>query len=75
MKAWKHFKTITQHRIEVMKGCFKVGLYIQGLTHDLSKYSLTEFIPGARYYQGFRSPNVAEREETGYSSAWLHHKG
>ena len=75
MKAWEHFKTITEHRIEVMKGCFKVGLYVQGLTHDLSKYSLTEFLPGAKYYQGFRSPNVAEREAIGYSSAWLHHKG
>jgi hypothetical protein len=28
-----------------------------------------------KYYQGFRSPNVAEREEKGYSTAWLHHKG
>ena len=75
MKAWEHFKTITEHRIEVMKGCFKVGLYAQGLTHDLSKYSPAEFLPGAKYYQGFRSPNVAEREDIGYSSAWLHHKG
>ncbi len=75
MKVYEHFKTITGHRIEVMKGCFKVGLYWQGLTHDLSKYSLTEFVPGAKYYQGFRSPNVAEREDIGYSSAWLHHKG
>ena len=28
-----------------------------------------------KYYQGSRSPNNAEREEKGYSSAWLHHKG
>ena len=75
MKAWRHFKTITKHRILVMKGCFKVGLYHQGLTHDLSKYSPTEFRVGARYYQGTRSPNAAEREEKGYSEAWMHHKG
>ena len=75
MKAWKHFKTITYHRFLVCKGCFKVGLYWRGLTHDLSKYSLTEFLVGCRYYQGTRSPNNAEREATGYSSAWLHHKG
>mgnify|MGYP001104579763 CR=1 FL=1 len=30
---------------------------------------------GAKYYQGNRSPNNAEREDIGYSSAWLHHKG
>lgn len=58
-----------------MQLCFKVGLYRQGLLHDLSKYSPTEFLVGARYYQGTRSPNNAEREAKGYSSAWLHHKG
>ena len=75
MNAWKHFKTITCHKYLVMKGCFKVGLYKQGLLHDLSKYSPTEFLVGCRYYQGNRSPNNAEREATGYSRAWLHHKG
>lgn len=75
MKAWKHFKTITYHKWLVMKGCFKAGLIWQGITHDLSKYSPTEFFVGARYFQGDRSPNNAEREEKGYSSAWLHHKG
>lgn len=75
MKAWKHFKTITYHKYLVMKGCFAVGLYKQGLLHDLSKYTPSEFFVGARYYQGNRSPNNAEREAIGYSSAWLHHKG
>ena len=74
-KIWQHFKTITYHRYLVAKGCFAVGLYYQGLTHDLSKYSPSEFMVGVRYYQGDRSPNNAEREEKGYSSAWLHHKG
>ncbi len=43
--------------------------------HDMSKYSPVEFMVGARYFQGTRSPNTAEREEKGYTSAWLHHKG
>ncbi len=43
--------------------------------HDLSKLSPVEFLVGARYYQGTRSPNNAEREATGVSRAWLHHKG
>lgn len=75
MKPWQHFVTITHHRHLVRKGCFRVGLYWQGLTHDLSKYSPTEFRNGARYYQGTRSPNAAEREDKGYSEAWMHHKG
>jgi len=75
MQPWKHFKTITHHKWLVLQGCFRVGLYWQGLTHDLSKYSPTEFWTGARYYQGTRSPNAAERAEKGYSEAWMHHKG
>lgn len=75
MGAWQHFKTVHHHRALVRKGCFRVGLYWQGLTHDLSKYSPTEFLRGAHYYQGTRSPNAAEREEKGYSEAWMHHKG
>lgn len=74
-KAWNHFKTITYHKYLVARGCFKVGLYKQGLLHDLSKYSPTEFLVGVKYYQGTRSPNNAEREDIGYSAAWLHHKG
>lgn len=75
MNYWGHFKTITVHKLLVMKYCFKIGLYKQGLLHDLSKYTPTEFLMGARYYQGTRSPNNAEREETGISTAWIHHKG
>lgn len=75
MKAWQHFRTINHHKNLVMRSCFRVGLYKQGLLHDLSKYSPTEFLVGCRYYQGNKSPNNAEREDKGYSSAWLHHKG
>ena len=34
-----------------------------------------EFLVGAKYYQGTRSPNEGEREAYGYSKAWMHHKG
>lgn len=75
MKVWQHFKTITRHRLLVLEGCFRIGLYWQGLTHDLSKYTPTEFWIGARYFQGDRSPNGAERADKGFSEAWMHHKG
>lgn len=75
VNGWHHFKTITEHKGLVMKYCFRVGLFRQGLLHDLSKYTPTEFLTGIRYYQGNCSPNAAEREEKGFSAAWLHHKG
>lgn len=70
-----HLSTINHHKIMVMKYCFRAGLYKQGFLHDLSKYAPSEFIPGVRYYQGYRSPNNAQREAEGCSTAWLHHKG
>ena len=79
MSFWKrltgHFFTITKHRHQVIKHCRKAGIFWQGLRHDLSKYSPTEFVPGVRYYTGTRSPNEGEREKHGYSKAWMHHKG
>ncbi len=75
MAFFKHLRTVTKHRRLVRKLCFKCGLIWQGLTHDLSKFSRAEFIPGAKFYQGDKSPQVKEREVYGYSAAWLHHKG
>lgn len=74
-QAWHHFKLITRHRHKVIAHCKKSGIFWQGLRHDLSKYSPTEFFASVRYYQGSRSPNEKEREVLGYSLAWMHHKG
>ena len=70
-----HLSTVLNHRHMVMKHCFKAGIFFRGITHDLSKFSPTEFIQGVKYYQGNRSPNEKERETEGYSKAWIHHKG
>lgn len=72
---YSHFRKVMIHRKWVRHYCFKVGHYWQGLTHDLSKYSPTEFIENAEYYQGNRSPIDACKEKNGYSLAWMHHRG
>lgn len=70
-----HLRTVCRHRHQVLIHCVKAGIPWRGITHDLSKFSPTEFFAGVKYYQGTRSPNEMEREETGASRAWLHHKG
>ena len=75
MKLFRHFCTITRHRLIVMRYCFKCGLYRQGLCHDLSKYTPVELFNCGKYYQGTYSPITNERRDKGYSDAWLHHKG
>ena len=74
-KFFKHLTTVNKHRREVRKLCFKCGLYWQGLTHDLSKYSPVEFINGVKFFTGKGSPHMGERDRYGYSKAWLNHKG
>jgi hypothetical protein len=73
-KYWLHLKTITLHKWYVMMECFRMGLYWQGIIHDLSKYSITEFLTSARYFQGDSTPIGAEKAKKGYSLAWLNHK-
>lgn len=76
INAIKHFKVITHHKFIVLKLCIKAGIPWRGLVHDLSKYSPTEFIYSVKYFnQGTKSPIQLEKQENGYSKAWLHHKG
>ena len=75
MDFWRHLKTVQRHRHLVRQYCFRLGLYWQGLTHDLSKFSPVEFWAGVKYFQGDRSPNDAQRRDKGYSASWMHHKG
>ena len=70
-----HLKKIRTHRKWVRHYCWKQGLYWQGLIHDLSKYSPTEFFESVKYYQGDSSPIVAAKKDQGYSLSWQHHKG
>lgn len=74
-KVTGHLKTVHEHRKYVRKYCFMCGLYYQGLTHDLSKYSPSELFESIKYYQGNRSPYAYEKELFGYAPGWLHHKG
>ena len=72
---WLHLRKIQTHRKWVRHYCFSMGLYKQGLLHDLSKYSPTEFWESVKYYQGTSSPIDASKAENGYSMAWFHHRG
>ena len=75
MRFFSHLKTVIRHKNAVFLHCCKAGIPVRGFLHDLSKFSPVEFLNGVKYYQGTRSPNEEEREENGYSLAWMHHKG
>lgn len=71
----KHLKVIIIHKYYVGIECFKVGLYWQGIVHDLSKFHPVEFIESAKYFTGDRSPIDNAKDVNGFSNAWNHHKG
>lgn len=70
-----HLNTVRKHRRNVRKACFKMGLYKQGILHDLSKYTPVEFFPSVKFYSGKFSPNAVDKKLNGCSKAWLQHKG
>ena len=74
-KTFKHLHTVNTHRFRVFILCCRVGIPIQGLLHDLSKYTPIEFWEGVKYYEGTHSPIHNCKKDIGYSKAWLHHKG
>ena len=39
-----HVRTVLIHKWYVGYYCFKAGLYKQGIFHDISKFSYTEFM-------------------------------
>ncbi|MEW9110929.1 MAG: DUF5662 family protein [Cytobacillus gottheilii] len=47
---WKNFLYTLDHQLNVLVECWKEGLYIQGITHDLSKFSPKEFFPYAKKF-------------------------
>lgn len=70
-----HIHTVCTHKRHVRRACFKMGIYRQGIFHDMSKFSPTEFWPSVKYYSGTFSPNATARVLTGVSTSWVHHKG
>lgn len=70
-----HLKVVLTHKWYVFQFMKKAGRPIQGLCHDLSKFSPIEFIESVRYFSGDRSPIDNIKDIKGYSRAWLHHRG
>lgn len=70
-----HLHTVLEHKWLVFKWCCKLGIPMQGIAHDMSKLSPTEFWEGVTYYQGESSPiPVSKKWNNGYSRAWQHHR-
>lgn len=70
-----HTKTIFIHKYYVFKYMARIGMPIEGLMHDMSKFSPVEFCESVKFYTGTHSPIDEAKKTQGFSKAWLHHRG
>lgn len=73
-KLFIHLKTVFRHKYWVFRYCWKCGMPIRGLLHDMSKLGPSELIPNLKYIEPGKSPINVAKEKDGYSRAWMHHK-
>lgn len=67
MKYIKYLRYLLRHKWYVMLECFNQGLIWRGITHDLSKFLPSEFVPYANYFYGKKGDDIKKgRDETGY---------
>ena len=81
-KYWEYFKYVMEHKKNVFIECWKEGMYIHALTHDLSKLSPKEFGYYSRKFYGdypsmdeVNDINIKTKEEVEleFNLAWKHH--
>ncbi|MBS8266329.1 hypothetical protein DYI25_18055 [Mesobacillus boroniphilus] len=70
--CWRNFLYILEHKINVLVECWNEGLYIQGITHDLSKFNPKEFLPYTKKF--FLDRKIDSIDEKKWKFAWLHHQ-
>lgn len=70
--CWRNLLYILDHKLNVFIECWKEGLYMQGITHDLSKFVPKEFFPYAKKF--FSDGELNVDDEMKWQFAWLHHQ-
>lgn len=70
-RYWDYFKYVIEHKKNVFIECWKDGLYLQAFTHDLSKFSPTEFFSYANYFYGNKEDTS---NKIAFEYGWLHHQ-
>ena len=61
VNIFKHLHKINTHRFWVFYYCCKLGIPWQGIKHDMSKFSWTEFSESVKYYQGGKNDQTKQR--------------
>ena len=65
-RYWQYLRYVLRHKWHVLWACRKLGIFWQGVIHDLSKFRLDEFIPYAKHFYNPDGSCKDVRGKTGY---------
>lgn len=68
MKHLKYLKYVLRHKWFVALQCFRHGMILRGLFHDMSKFRIKEWFPYSEYFYGSR------KDKNEFDLAWLSHQ-
>ena len=74
---WTYFKYIVEHKKNVGIECLKMGLFIHAITHDLSKFRPSEFVPYAKFFYSKNRANnykQSDEDDPNFQKGWNHHQ-
>ena len=71
---WRYFKYVIEHKWNVFVECLKIKQPIHGITHDLSKFLPSEFLPYANKFMGGDYAYKFFEVERAFEKAWLFHQ-
>lgn len=73
-KYLENLKYVVRHKFYVGIECVKMGMFWHALTHDLSKFLPSEFIPYANNFHSGPWKKHRKINRRAMAEAWLHHK-
>lgn len=68
--ALKYLSYISRHKWFVFVECWRLGIPVQGVTHDLSKFRPSEWFPYVEKFFGEGGPDTSRK----FQHAWLLHQ-
>jgi hypothetical protein len=72
-----YFYYILEHKWNVLIECFKMGMILHGITHDLSKFLPSEFISYARFFHAkdrTKTYKTSDEQDPNFLMGWCLHQ-
>lgn len=76
-KYLKYLIYLIEHKKNVFIECMKMGMFWHAITHDMSKFLPSEFIPYSKFfYSTNRTKNYKKSDEANsdFQNGWCHHQ-